>query len=141
MNAAEHLRAYAEGWTKGDADTILSALAEDYTFDDPNVGVVSREGFADYLAELKEAIASQAHGRVPDPFMELTEVLTREEEGVLTASCWWAVPGTPLKGAGLIKADDSGVHSEVITYYTKPVGGGSEGQASATAKGTPVSWG
>ena len=141
MNAAEHLRAYAEGWTKGDADMILSALAEDYTFDDPNVGVVSRDGFADYLAGMKEAIASQAQGRVPDPFMELTEVLTREEEGVLTASCWWAVPGTQMKGAGLIKADASGVHSEVITFYAKCVGEGSDSQASATPKAIPLSWG
>ena len=122
MNAAEHLNAYAEGWTHGDADMILKATAEDFTFDDPNVGVITRDAFSDYLAELKEAIASQGAGQVPDPLMALTEVLTQEADGRLTASCWWAVPGTALKGAGLIKADADGVHSEVITYHAKPGG-------------------
>ena len=119
MNAAEHLGAYAEGWTKGDADTILKATAEDYTFDDPNYGAVSRIAFSSYLDDLKEKVASLCSGRVPDPFMALSEVLTQETEGVLTAWCWWAVPGTELKGGGLIKVDATGVRSEVLTYYTK----------------------
>lgn len=34
----------------------------------------------------------------------------------------WMKPGTALKGAGLIKADADGVHSEVITYHAKPGG-------------------
>jgi hypothetical protein len=33
MSAADHLGTYAEGWTKGDADTILKAVSDDYTFD------------------------------------------------------------------------------------------------------------
>ncbi|MDN3558160.1 nuclear transport factor 2 family protein [Halomonas maura] len=119
MNTVEYLSAYAEGWSKGDAEMILQASADGYTFDDPNVGVVSREAFSEYLVTLKEAVASQCNGRVPEPFMELTEVLTQENEGVLTASCWWAVPGTQIKGSGLIKVDANGVRSEVITYYTK----------------------
>ncbi|MDR5865365.1 nuclear transport factor 2 family protein [Halomonas koreensis] len=122
MNAVEHLNTYAEGWTKGNAETILKAAADDYTFDDPNVGVVTREAFTEYLAGLKEAVAAQGDGRVPDPLMELTEVLTHEENGGVTASCWWTIPGTAIQGAGLIKVDDSGVHSEVITYYAKPGG-------------------
>ena len=119
MNAAEHLGTYAEGWTKGDADTILKATAEDFTFDDPNSGVVSRNAFSNYLGDLKETVASLCGGRVPDPFMELSEVLTQEAEGVLTAWCWWTIPGTEIKGSGLIKVDATGVRSEVITYYTK----------------------
>jgi len=51
--------------------------------------------------------------------MELSEVLTQEDEGVLTAWCWWSIPGTELKGSGLIKAGPTGIRSEVITYYTK----------------------
>ena len=119
MNAEEHLGTYAEGWSKGDADTILRATAEDYTFDDPNSGIVSRNAFASYLGGLKEAVASLCNGQVPDPFMELSEVLTQESEGVLTAWCWFAIPGTDIKGSGLIKIDTNGVRSEVITYYTK----------------------
>ncbi|KGE78879.1 nuclear transport factor 2 family protein [Halomonas salina] len=119
MNAAEHLRAYADGWTHGDADRILKATAEDYTFDDPDFGVVTRKAFPDYLTGLKEGIAAQCGGQLPDPLMELSEVLSHEEGGVLTASCWWSFPGTQIKGAGLIKADATGVRSEVITYYTR----------------------
>ena len=51
MNATEHLGTYAEGWCKGDADTILKATTADFTFDDPNSGVVSRDAFSSYLSE------------------------------------------------------------------------------------------
>ncbi|MBB3139391.1 nuclear transport factor 2 family protein [Halomonas organivorans] len=122
MNAAEYLSAYAEGWSKGDAERILEATAEDYTFDDPNFGIVSRQALPEYLTGLKEAIAAQCGGRLPDPLMVLSDVLSREGDGVLTASCWWTVPGTQVKGSGLIKADATGVHSEVITYYTRLAG-------------------
>lgn len=119
MNTTDYLGMYAEGWTKGDADMILKAAAEDYTFDDPNYGVVSRSAFANYLEKLKETVATLCGGQVPNPFMELSEVITQEDGGVLTTWCWWAIPGTDIKGSGLIKVDPAGVHSEVITYYAK----------------------
>ena len=119
MNATEHLSTYAEGWAKGDANTILKATAADYTFDDPNFGVVSKNSLSSYLGELKETVASLCGGQVPDPFMELSEVLAQEADGVLTAWCWWVIPGTEIEGSGLIKVDSTGVRSEVITYYTK----------------------
>ena len=119
MSASEHLGTYAEGWTKGDADTILWTVAESYTFDDPNTGIISKNEFSNYLANLKETVSSLCGGTLPEPFMELSEVLTDEKEGVLTAWCWWAIPGTEIKGSGLIKVGTEGVRSEVITYYTK----------------------
>jgi hypothetical protein len=119
MSASEHLGTYAEGWTKGDADTILKTVTESYTFDDPNTGIISKNEFANYLAGLKETVSSICEGSLPDPFMELSEVLTEEKEGVVTAWCWWAIPGTEIKGSGLIKVGSEGVRSEVITYYTK----------------------
>jgi hypothetical protein len=122
MSAADHLGTYAEGWSKGDAVTILGATAEGYTFDDPASGVIAKEDFPDYLEELKKMVASQCGGQVPDPFMELSEVVTREDDGVVTAWCWFAIPDTQIKGSGLIKVDASGVRSEVITYYAKPAG-------------------
>ena len=119
MSAAEHLSTYAQGWAKGDANTILRATAVDYTFDDPNFGVVSKNSLSSYLSELKQTVASLCGGKVPDPFMELSEVLTQEADGVLTAWCWWAIPGTEIRGSGLIKVGPTGVRSEIITYYTK----------------------
>ena len=119
MSTSEHLGKYAEGWTKGDADTILQTVAESYTFDDPNTGIISKNEFANYLSGLKETVSSLCGGALPEPFMELSEVLTDEKEGVLTAWCWWSIPGTEIKGSGLIKVESEGVSSEVITYYTK----------------------
>lgn len=119
MSTSEQLGTYAEGWTKGDADTILKVVAESYAFDDPNTGIISKNEFADYLVGLKETVSSICGGTLPEPFMELSEVLTEEKEGVLTAWCWWAIPGTEIKGSGLIKVGTGGVISEVITYYTK----------------------
>ena len=109
---------YAEGWSKGDADIILESVADDYTFDDPNFGVVTKGQLTSYLGSLKEIAASQCGGQVPDPFMDLTEVLTQEADGVLTAWCWYSIPGTEIKGSGLIKAHSTGIRNEVITYYT-----------------------
>ncbi len=53
------------------------------------------------------------------PLMELTEVTTGEDDGVLTAWCWWSIPGTAIQGSGLIKAGEIGVQSEKLAYYTK----------------------
>ena len=119
MSASEHLGTYAEGWTKGDADTIIKAVAEGFTFDDPNAGVIAQNEFANYMAGLKETVSSLRGGTQSETFMEISEVLADEKDGTLTAWCWWAIPGTEIKGSGLIKVGAEGVRSEVITYYTK----------------------
>ena len=43
MSKTDHLAAYAEGWTTGNNDKILSALADNYVLDDPNHGRVTEE--------------------------------------------------------------------------------------------------
>jgi len=119
MNAGDYLGRYAEGWTKGDAEMILSAASASFTFDDPNAGTIAREDFTEYLAGLRDVVAAARGGEVGESFMELTEVLTQETDGVLSASCWWALPGTDIQGGGFIKVGSDGVESERITYYTK----------------------
>ena len=119
MNAGEKLGRYAEGWTKGDAEIILSAASETFTFDDPNAGVITRENFTEHLAGLREVVAAARGGEVGEVVRELTELLTAEADGVLSASCWYAIPGTDIQGGGLIKVGSNGVDSERITYYTK----------------------
>jgi len=119
MGALEHLGRYAEGWSNGDADTVIQAVTDDYVLDDPNVGKISKDKFSDYLNEMKETVKGISNGNFPKPFMEITEVLTSEENGITTASCMWVIPGTNIKGAGLIKVNSSGVFSEMLTYYTK----------------------
>ena len=119
MSAADHLGTYAEGWSTGDASTILKALADDFVFDDPNTGKITKSEFPEYLAGMKDIVRSLRDGDLPEPFLELSEVLTQEDDGAITAWAWWTVPGTEIKGSGLIKVGTEGVRSEVITYYTK----------------------
>ncbi|WP_163834847.1 nuclear transport factor 2 family protein [Spartinivicinus ruber] len=119
MSASEHLNTYLEGWGKGDAELILKATATDYTLDDPNHGMVSKSEFMEYFEELKKVVASLCDGQLPNPLVEASEVLTKEEGSIFTAWCWWGIPGTPIKGSGLIKVGANGVYSEVLTYYTK----------------------
>lgn len=119
MGAAEYLGTYAQGWIDGDSETILKAVSDDYTFDDPSSGVISKKEFARYLTHLRETVKTARGGSLPTPFMELSEVVTQDNHGVMTAWCWWAIPGTSIKGSGLIKIGAQGVRSEVITYYSK----------------------
>ena len=58
MNTADFLGTYAEGWTNGNSDTILSATSDSFVFDDPNAGKVAKEEFQEFFAGLKEAVAS-----------------------------------------------------------------------------------
>ena len=78
MNANEYLALYAEGWTNGDASIILKAVTDDYTYDDPNSGVITKSNFSNYFDKLKNIIKHQQGGDLPDPFMELSEVVTKE---------------------------------------------------------------
>ena len=117
MGKTEYLGLYAKGWGEGDVNTILQSVAEDFTFDDPNVGHISKADFSSYFTSLKNQVDPiRDRGR---PFMELSEVISGEAEGVLTAWCWWSIPGTAVQGSGLIKVSERGVLSERITYYTK----------------------
>ena len=119
MKAVDYLGTYAEGWTNGDSDTILSAASKSFVFDDPNAGQVTREGFQEYFTGLKEVVASIRGAGHEGAFMELSEVVTRDDDDGLTASCWWEIPGTDIQGSGLIKVASDGVISERIAYYTK----------------------
>ena len=71
MNTADFLGTYAEGWTNGNSDTILSATSDSFVFDDPNAGKVAKEEFQEFFAGLKEAVASIRGAGHEGPFMEL----------------------------------------------------------------------
>jgi hypothetical protein len=118
MSKADHLAAYAEGWTTGDSAKILGALADSYVLDDPNHGRVTKSEMAAYLDGMKATIAELRGGKEEAVFLALGEVLTGEADGELTAWCWWSAPGTNIQGGGLIKVSDDGVTSERLTYYT-----------------------
>ena len=119
MSAKDHLGRYADGWMKGDLETILSSVSSDYVFDDPNEGQITKEHLPTYMGQLKELISSLRGTESETQFMELSEIVTQEEGDGLTAWCWWEIPGTGIKGSGLIKVGPEGVRSERLTYYTK----------------------
>ncbi len=119
MSAKEHLGRYADGWSKGDPEIILGSVSSDYVFDDPNEGQITKEKFTTYMSQLKESVSSLRGTESETQFMELSEVVSHEEEDGLTAWCWWAIPGTEMEGSGLIKVGPEGVRSERLAFYTK----------------------
>ncbi len=119
MSATDHLSRYADGWMKGDLETILSSVSSDYVFDDPNEGQITKDKLPNYMGQLKEIVSSLRGTESETQLMELSEVVSHEEEDGLTAWCWWAIPGTDMEGSGLIKVGPEGVRSERLTYYTK----------------------
>ena len=118
MAAGDYLNQYAEGWTKGDAQIIVGSLADSFELDDPNAGKITKQALAEYMAGMWQMVEG-IRGKTSDPLLEITELVTQEEQGVLTAWVWWAVPGTPIQGSGLIKAGAQGVLSERLCFYTK----------------------
>ena len=117
--ALTHYKTYIEGWVQGDAAKALSVLAEDYTYDDPDSKVYTRDTFTDLMDRFKCAALEACGGQLPQPFVSVSEVVTKKVGGGLRAWCQWEIPGSGLRGSALVKADVSGVRSEVITYYTK----------------------
>ena len=119
MDKTEYLEMYTEGWVNADAETILKATAENFTFGDPNSGIISRNAFSNYIDDLKTTAASLCNNQVPKPFLDISGRLTEEKNNILVSSCWWVIPGTDMKGSGIIKVSDAGVYSEVVTYFEK----------------------
>ncbi len=118
MTGTDHLGTYAEGWTKGDAELILQVASDSYVFDDPNAGLINKSDFTSYFSKFKQHVESIRGSEFSGPFMEFSEIVTNEDGDLLTAWCWWEIPGTDIQGSGLIKIRAEGILSERITYYT-----------------------
>ena len=114
----DRLNTYADGWIRGDPETILRATSRSFVLDDPNAGRIKRDEFDAYFAELRRIVAEHGGARPGEDFLELSEVVTHEADELLTAWCWWSFPGTSIEGSGLIKVGADGVISERLAYYT-----------------------
>lgn len=115
----DRLNRYAEGWIRGDPETILRATSRSYVLDDPNAGRIRRDEFDAYFADLKRIVAEHGGARPGEDFLEISEVVTHEDDELLTAWAWWSFPGTSIEGSGLIKVGPDGVLSERLAYYTR----------------------
>jgi hypothetical protein len=108
----QHLEKLKQGWMSEDLDMMLNACADDYVYDDPFDGRITKAQFADYFRGM------------PDGELVITDEAVQEAEGETTYLYWWAwkSPGeteSAQEGAGLARADAGGVHSERIAYYKR----------------------
>ena len=113
----ETLAQYAEGWTKGDVDLICSTLQDSFLYEDRNSPrpIQGKTAFREAFARLYQY--KDREKRKSQPFMELSEGMTKDDGTTLTAWCWWVLTYSPMKGSGLIKVTEEGVLSEKIAYY------------------------
>ncbi len=109
-----HIDLWLEGWRKGDAQMILSAVTDDFVHEDAQDGRFTKDEFATYLERL---FATES---TPVGFETITDVVTFEKDGEETTWGWWRTLATPLEGAGLVKARPDGVYSERVAYFAMP---------------------
>ena len=86
-----HVDRWLDGWRRGDAEMILSAVTDDFVHDDPVDGRCTRTEFAAYLETLF------ATGCTPEGYETITDVVTHEEGGEETTWGWWRTLGAPFK--------------------------------------------
>ena len=118
MRIQDTIATYAEGWTLGDSEKIMSAVSSDMVLDDPNVGKIDRDALPDYIAGLKNAVAELRAGDGHDTLMDMSEVVIKDDETPVSIWAWFTIPGTALAGSALIKVANEGVIEERIAYYT-----------------------
>lgn len=108
-----HIDLWLEGWRRGDAAMVMSAVTDDFVHDDPVDGRFTKEEFAAYLEQL---FASEG---TPQGYETIDDVVTVEQDGIETTWGWWRTLGAPREGAGLVKARTDGVYLERVAYHTR----------------------
>ena len=67
-----HVDLWLEGWRKGDAQMVLSAVSDDFVYEDALDGRFTKAKFAVYLEELFAAEST------PEGFETITDVVRSE---------------------------------------------------------------
>jgi hypothetical protein len=101
---------YIQGWMTDDLDMVQGACAEDFVYDDPYDGQITKAQFPDYWQSMA------GDGDFDDTVME-------ETDGVETGFAWWhwTPEGAPDEQTGcmFMKADADGLHSARLAYYKR----------------------
>ena len=107
---------YIQGWYELDPRKLSASVTDDFVFDDPAESApVGKAGLGDYMRRWDARTRSLgATNR-----WILTDEVRQDRDGILTDWEWWELPGSPLKGMGLVKTSDSGVFLERITYFDR----------------------
>jgi hypothetical protein len=118
MSKRSDLRArYIEGWETMDAAKLVSAVADNFVFDDPaEPGPVTKAELARYMPVWPEK--ARALGAEFD--FHIVDKVVQDRGGVLLEWYWWRLRGTEVEGTAVIKTTDAGVVSERLTYYRTP---------------------
>jgi hypothetical protein len=118
MSRRAQLRAqFIEGWETMDAEKLVSAVADDFEFDDPaDPAPVTKSTLVDYMPRWS-AKAEALGGTFA---FDIIDKVVQDKDGVLLEWYWWRLVGTDVEGAAVIKTTDEGVVSERLTYYRSP---------------------
>jgi hypothetical protein len=115
---SEHLDAYKRGWRMGDAEMILRVVADDFVYDHPVDGRITKADFGAYLKKLFADYEPLPGAPEDESFEAHSEEVTLERNGEVTAWNWWQTAAA--EGAALKKAGPDGVYLERLTYFTRP---------------------
>jgi hypothetical protein len=118
MSRRAQLRAlYIEGWETMDAEKLISAVADDFEFDDPaDPEPITKATLVDYMPRWP-AKAEALGGAFA---FDIVDKVVQDEGGVLLEWYWWRLAGTDVEGTAVIKTTDEGVVFERLTYYKSP---------------------
>lgn len=108
-----------EGWARGDSEVIVASLAEDFVFENPNSGRISKSEFKGYFEQLKQQMTTMGYAEDKD-FMTFSNVMTHDDGETLVTWLWYEITGTPVRGASLVKVTDAGVRSDWLTFHAPP---------------------
>ena len=106
----DHVDKFMKGFGLDDLDMILDACADDFVYDDPYDGRMSKAEFAEFYRELEDG-----------EYMDSDE-MSEEVDGETTHWIWWAwrpkgATEWTKEGCSLTKAGPDGVHSSRQAYY------------------------
>lgn len=120
MNIDEIIQTYLEGWKHGNGELSLTVTVEDFTYNDPDTGIIRRSDFVDFVNDFKQLALDMGAEKNVKPFLKYTDVvIQKDSDKVATIWCWWHANGTDLQGSAVIKANNKGILHEKIAYFSK----------------------
>ena len=119
LSLSKFIKTYLKGWELGDGELSLSVTADDFTYDDPNTGTISRSDFVAFVNDFKRAVVEMGAKENAKPFLNYSDIVIDEDETTATVWCWWHAVGTDLQGSALIKVAAQGILHEKIAYFSK----------------------
>ena len=119
LKISQFIETYLKGWESGDGELSLSVTADDFSYDDPNTGTISRSDFVAFVNNFKQATVEMGATENANPFLNYSDIVINEYETTASVWCWWNAVGTDLQGSALIRVNEHGILHEKIAYFSK----------------------